>query len=443
MPNGPVERTQYGPKCALCGERDPDAVHLAKHDFSICVGKFREPLKKSRKTDMIIHLARHRVHSEHAAALADQWRFPLNKKFFSCGLCIKIFSSIAERSNHIDNEHWRQGHNMDGWELSTLIRGLLLEQKVQAAWFILLSSHPNVVESNLRWELPKAEGLQLRLEKGHEPPHVLAKAALELSNHEPMWPSEELLMGQMEKERIVWGPSPAGPRTPVAATVVPSSTSTYQATAYDTQPRAPVSRLLPRSTSSSNVESSSIGYQISQSDPPPSSANVDDPFESHDFGMDAFAQPGPLMDLDIGDLDVDSGTISSQLSTYPFPIEWPSRSTNEVLNDSTRIRGNLVESGASLVAQMSHPRRRQPAAYEMIDGQGQISDSRNDVSASSTTQLPMSNFFHGSKAQLSNHENGFNYRNKPLPPEPPSDLPDNTNQRAENRPENLMDFTTG
>ena len=181
MPNGPVVDTQHGRMCALCDEADPGPTHLAsQHNNLICAGKFKEPLKKSRKTDMIKHLALHRVNKEDAAKLAERWRIPLNKKFFSCGLCVIFFSSITERSNHIDNEHWRRGQNMDAWELSNTIRGLLREPEMQTAWRSLLRSYPNVIESSLRWEMPRAEGLQLRLEKREEPTLVLAKVALQL-----------------------------------------------------------------------------------------------------------------------------------------------------------------------------------------------------------------------------------------------------------------------
>ena len=158
---------------------------------------------------MIVHLAKHRVHSQDAAALAEKWRYSSNKKNFSCGFCVMFFSSIAERSNHIDNEHWRQGQTMDAWELSNCIRGLLLERKVQAAWRSLLRSYPNVVECDLRWEMPLAEGLQSRLEKGEEPPEVLAKAALRLSAYGQLRPSQEGFKAPTGREEIRFRPIPA------------------------------------------------------------------------------------------------------------------------------------------------------------------------------------------------------------------------------------------
>lgn len=145
MPHGPVVNTQHGSICVLCRTEDPSADHQAWHNTSTCVGKF---IKKSRRTDMITHLAQqHRVHSQVGAALADQWRYDSKKKHFSCGFCVAIFPSILERSNHIDNEHWRHGQNMDTWELSLLIRGNpALSLIVSLTWLVPRQVSCRIVE---------------------------------------------------------------------------------------------------------------------------------------------------------------------------------------------------------------------------------------------------------------------------------------------------------
>ena len=428
MPNGPVEYTEDGLICALCLKADPDADHLARHNISICVGKFGVPLKKSRKTDMIKHLAQHRVHSKAGAALAQQWRYSFNKKCFSCGLCIKIFFSITDRSNHIDNEHWRHGQNMEAWELSNSIRGLLLESEVQAAWRILLRSYPDLVESNLRWEMPLAEGLQWRLEMSEEPRPVLAKAALELSNYELIRPNQEGLMATSGSKEMVFGPVSGVPQNTAAATVVPFSTSTYQSLPHYRQPRAPLAGLLSGSPSSSSFDTC---------DPPLTPpAFFNDSFQPDDFRNDMCLYQGPLMDHNTSE-------IPSQLSTYAYPPQWPSMDTRQPLDDNTRIQGHLSESGALLVAQVSSPRHGQAVGYANIDRQGPTSDSRHDIHTSNTVRLCTSTFFHGSTAQHSNRDYGFNFCKKPLPPLPLTDLPGNTSRAAEHRPGTPMDLCTG
>lgn len=385
---------------------------------------------------MTRHLAQHRVHSKAGAALADQWRCGFNKKYFSCGLCVMIFFSIIDRSNHIDNEHWKQGQNMGAWELSNLIRGLLLEPEVQAAWRVLLGSDPHLIESDLRWEVPLAEGLQLRLEMGEEPGPVLARAALELSNYEWVRPNQEALMATMARAETMFGPVSVAPRSPAAATVVPLSNSTYQSLPHHMQPRAPPSQLLPGSPSSSTIENFGTEFQVQQSGPPSNlSAIFTDSFQP-DYFYDTYLHPRPPM-------DPNTSHNSSQLSTYVCPTERPSLDTSQPLGDNTRIQGHLSESGALLVAQMSSPWQVQPATYPTIDGQGSVSGSRNDAKPPHASRLPTSKFFHGWTAQPSNHEYGLNFRKKPLPPLPSPDLSGNTSRATEHRPNTPMDLGTG
>ena len=432
MPNGPVEYTQHGPVCALCHKTNPDSEHLLRHRIFICVGKSGEPLKKSRKTDMIIHLAKHRVHSKDAAALADRWRYALNKKYFSCGFCVMIFSSIMERLNHIDKEHWRQRQRMDTWELSNCIRGLLLEQEVQAAWRLLLLDFPNVVESNLKWERPLAEGLQLRLEKREETALILAKAALQLSNYGWMRSAQEGLMTTTGREERISGPISASPRSPTATMVRPFTSSTYELLRKHTRVHATMTRRQPRSFASSNVAPFSMGHADLEYDPSlSSSAGFDDSFRPGGLSL---LQAGSPMDPSIYDAPL-------QLSTPAWPTEWLSTNTSQLPDDNTRIKGHLSDSGALLVAQMSSPRHGQQAAYASTDGQEPNLVPQRDVSTSSPIRLPTSTFFHGSAAQLSSHGHGFNLRNKPLPPEPPRDLPGNANRASEHRPNTPMDLT--
>ena len=426
MPNGPVEDTEHGTRCVLCLKEDPDEDHLSRHKVSICVSEFGESLKKSRRTDMIAHLAKHRVHSKAAAVLADKWRYTLNKKNFSCGLCVRLFSSIAERSNHIDNEHWRQGQTMDAWELSNCIRGLLLERKVQAAWRSLMRSYPNVVECNLRWKMPLAEGLQSRLEKGEDPPEVLAKAALQFSSYGQLRPSQQELRAPIVREEIRSRPIPAAP-----------SYSTYQSLPYNTQSSAYMTSRLPGSPSSGNVASYSTG--LPELDPDLSlipSAAFGDSFQHDGVFSSALLDTAPLVGLNTGETSWQSST--NAWSTDLLPID-----TSEPLDDNTRIKDHLSETGASLMAQMISHRRDQPAAHAGLSRYGPAWNSPADANTANALRIPTSAYSHRSAGQPPNHEYGFDLRNKPLPPGPPVDLPGNANQAFERRPTTPMDFTTG
>lgn len=427
MPNGPVEHTQHGPICVLCDMADPSADHLAWHNTSLCVSK---STKKSRKSDMIKHMKAHRVHSQVGTKLADKWRLYSNKKCFSCGLCVAIFNSITERSNHIDNEHWKHGQNMEAWELSNSIRGLLLEPEVQAAWRALLRLYPYLVQSNLRWEMPLAKGLQLRLEKGDEPGPVLARAALQLSNYERILPNQEAVIAATHREEMMFDPVPRAPHSPVAAT--PQSLPNYS------QPRGSLSHLPPGSPFSSNVGTSSTGFQNPQCDPPLNpSAFFEELFPHDDFRSDLSPHRGPLSDPSISD-------IPSHMSHNPRPMDGLSMDTSQAIDDGTRIQGDLSESVSVLHPQMSSPRHGQPTIYTNIDQQGPISGDRNDMNTFNAGRLPTSTFSHGWTAQPVNHDYGVYFRKKPLPPIPLSDIPSSANQGAvEHGPNTPMDLRIG
>ena len=433
MPNGLVINTQHGPICVLCGQADPDVDHQAWHNTSTCAGKF---IKKSRRSDMITHLAYHHVHGEVGVALAEQWRYDSNKKYFSCGFCVVVFSSILERSNHIDNEHWKYGQTMGSWEFSNLIRGLLLEPKVQAAWRVLLRSHLYLVESNLRWEMPLAQGLQLKLEKSEESGRVLAIAALECSNYEQIRPGNQSLMARMSREEVMFGLGSAAPPSPADVMMVHPSTSTYQSLPNHTQSLDQPSQPLPGSSPSMNIGSSSTDFQYPQCDPSlniPAFFNVS--FQSDDFRNYPFVPPKSLMNQNVSGLP-------SQLSTHAYPRDWPSMDSNQPVDDGSQLQNHLNENGALLLAQISSPRHDHPATYPTVDEQRPYLDPRNNIQTFNATRLPTSKFFYGSTAQLSHHDYGFNFRKKPLPPNPLPDLPNTNSRAAGHRPTTPMDLDT-
>ena len=183
MPSGAVENTGSGPECAFCGIRDPDQSHLLKHNAIPCPGAGRKPLTLSRRSNLVQHLTLHNIYGDEASALADKWRYDSGKKAFSCGFCIKSFATLSDRSNHIDNEHWKYGQDMSGWSLTNVIRGLLLQPELREIWQHRMASNSSLYESSFRWELPQAEGLQSKLELSEDSPIDLEDLAYRLSNH--------------------------------------------------------------------------------------------------------------------------------------------------------------------------------------------------------------------------------------------------------------------
>ena len=165
MPAGPVEDTADGRKCAFCGLLNPNRDHLAEHHVTICYSSSKTPARKSRKSLMVSHLAQHHVFDEAAWDLAERWKCERKRRAFSCGFCVKTFTSIMDQLNHIDNEHYKYGQDKSSWDISTVIKGLLHQTKVRKFWERVLESK-QLEEINFRWDSPAAESLQTELEIG-------------------------------------------------------------------------------------------------------------------------------------------------------------------------------------------------------------------------------------------------------------------------------------
>ena len=204
MPNGLVENNGSGPYCALCGVCNPPPAHLDVHQASTCTEGAK--VTRTRQSNLAKHLtSSHGILDDDAIERAQRWRLKSNKKAYACGFCIKFFSSLTDRLNHIDHEHWSNGETMESWSLTTLIRGLLLQPGVNEAWqYLLATSEPSLPESSFTWELPTAEGLQLRLELCDEAPQQLASAAFELGSSLLKVPSNDYAapVGKTERQQL-------------------------------------------------------------------------------------------------------------------------------------------------------------------------------------------------------------------------------------------------
>ena len=171
MPQGPVHASDSGPQCSLCGSTLPDQEHLDAHSVQQCITKGRT---YSRKANLVKHLEEvHRI--QDGSALAEAWRVAFKKKYFSCGFCIILFDNINDQLNHIDIHHFRQLEDICNWDMTKVIKGLLLQSEVDIAW---QSISANYAESGFSWDISYNRDLQLRLELAEEAPDALAAAVL-------------------------------------------------------------------------------------------------------------------------------------------------------------------------------------------------------------------------------------------------------------------------
>ena len=175
MPYGPLEIGDNGLICVLCGSVNPSESHVADH----CIGSCGDTTTKlrgiSRRYNLEKHLLRfHAVTEDRVRGLASTWKTTLRKKYFSCGFCVCIFSTIHEQLNHIDMEHFKKGQQVTEWSATNVIRGLLLSPSVASSFEERLSSDPYTYHRKLHWDAKVVEGLQRRLEMAEATAEALA-----------------------------------------------------------------------------------------------------------------------------------------------------------------------------------------------------------------------------------------------------------------------------
>ena len=169
MPQGPVQASESGPQCSLCGSLLPDQEHLNIHSVQQCITRSRT---YTRKANLVKHLEEvHRI--QDGSALAEAWRIAFKKRYFSCGFCIILFDNINDQLNHIDIHHFRQFEDICNWDMTKVIKGLLLQSGVDIAWHGISA---NYAESGFSWDISCNRDLQLRLELAEEAPNTLAAA---------------------------------------------------------------------------------------------------------------------------------------------------------------------------------------------------------------------------------------------------------------------------
>ena len=382
---------------------------------------------------MMKHLALHGISGAASAVLIDKWRFDLNKKAFSCGFCITLFSSIIDRSNHIDNEHWRFGQTMGAWDLSNVIRGLLLRPEVEAAWQDLLRLNPYLVESSLRWRLPIADGLQLRLEMGEETGAVLARAALELSSYGLEASSHAGSTRVTKSDTPVVESSDSATWNLFATPSTAPPRSMYNTATSMFRPSAKSSRVRPGLSPLYDMNSSNSAFHASRGSPTQHGmASLPDPAQS--------AWPWNQSELlsssfsNAGDSEIDL-----QSTFYSLPVEWPSSHPGLPPDDNARIQGVLSESGAMLVSQAASPRPGHSSIQEKHNchAHGPNFRTGNNNPDPELTVSPSASV-HGGSSQLSSREYRNHSRGKPLP-----NLPSSSYQAAEPRSKSPMDLESG
>ena len=175
MPYGPLEKAEHGLICVLCGSVNPNKSHIAKHSIGSCGDTTIKLRGVSRRSNLEKHLLRsHAVTKDRVRGLANSWKTTARKRYFSCGFCVSIFSTIHEQLNHIDMDHFKKGQQVTEWSATNVIQGLLLSPYVASSFQNRLSSDPYSYHRKLHWDTKMIEGLQRRLEMAEATAETLA-----------------------------------------------------------------------------------------------------------------------------------------------------------------------------------------------------------------------------------------------------------------------------
>ena len=235
MPQGPMQASDLGPQCILCGSFSPDQEHLDAHSVQQCITKCRT---YTRKANLVKHLKE--VHGiQDGSALAETWRIAFQKRYFSCGFCIILFDNVNDQLNHIDIDHFRRSEDICSWEMTKVIKGLLLQPGVDIAWHEISA---NYAESGFSWDTSCTRDLQLRLELAEEAPDNLATAVFNSCTYDWSHHSYDdtgLTMGYSTRPI-----SNSTPMQPLAAAVRESHSTCGFTTTIVSEPQQPITPVL-------------------------------------------------------------------------------------------------------------------------------------------------------------------------------------------------------
>ena len=342
MPDGPTVNTQYGPACAICGERNPISAHMNMHNMLPCLQKAPSARTYNRCYQLETHLEdTHGVLK--GSAVAKKWRAECFQQAWACGFCAAYFDDSSSRFNHIATEHYRRGENLSRWDPTKVVLGLLQQPKVHEAW----TEHINLQFPNptveLRWDRASADALIKLLERGvrgQEDGTALAMEAfiqLDCCRRRPLVPrpsnSVSTSSQAVPQESQIYLGAVTGSHWPRNSSDRSSTTEQFLPIAEDsrTRPRRPrdPTRQIPRVQGENPKPEASHIYPMAKTGSPLRSAamasqpndifgveandtsflSLDLPTDDFDLALHNFADPPVLEQPNFGSTNNDSTTL--------------------------------------------------------------------------------------------------------------------------------------
>ena len=101
-----------------------------------------------------------------ARQLADSFRRPSERKFWSCGFCVQLFDTLKDRLSHL-GQHFERDAALGPWTLSNEIQGLLRQPIMGQAWSQILKARHGQHGLEASWDdSDEVTQLKTRLQMG-------------------------------------------------------------------------------------------------------------------------------------------------------------------------------------------------------------------------------------------------------------------------------------
>ena len=140
--------------------------------------------KFTRKSTLVTHLQdNHNISDKQSAhASAEQWKCTETKKAYACGFCAKHSGTLQDQMNHIDSVHFKNSQDMTQWNHNNVIKGLLSQPDLKAAWQKRLAANRLSIK-DCTWPHSVVADVQNMLEICQDSPEALAAEALKSTDH--------------------------------------------------------------------------------------------------------------------------------------------------------------------------------------------------------------------------------------------------------------------
>ena len=170
LPSGLVETGSDGQlRCALCSASQPDNAHFKEeHNISDDTTRFSPGSRKWRRSDLEKRLQVMNLSAQQIRRLLKKWHRWEKKRAYSCGLCVRYFPTLSQRSVHMCKEHFSKEHDIEAWDEQKEFKGLLLKPDLHTACRREFGKDPCAPDGLITWSAQSCSILKSKIQLGTE-----------------------------------------------------------------------------------------------------------------------------------------------------------------------------------------------------------------------------------------------------------------------------------